>query len=182
MVFDPRIVVAVGDGSLADVETHQVEAFAQSPVETGNLHPCPLGQCQRVGQRNPRGVHHAVAFETVVGALNETVSPGTDDALSVDDHAGDTLETIFHVRAVTGGDDVLRQQDIDVGVLPRAHTAFLVVFREQSHLLFDDGQVFLVTAGEKGEGIEGAGDLIAGAGVGLHLFCQCFATLFEDLL
>ena len=88
----------------------------------------------------------------------------------------------FAVRAVTGGDDVLRQQDIDVGVLPRAHTAFLVVFREQSHLFFHDGQVFLVTAGEKGEGIEGAGDLIAGAGVGLHLFCQCFATLFEDLL
>ena len=46
VIFDPRVVIAVGDGTLADIETHQVEAFAQSLVETGNIHLCPLGQCQ----------------------------------------------------------------------------------------------------------------------------------------
>ena len=182
MVFDPRVVVAVRDGALADIETHQVQAFAQSLVETGNLHLCPLGQRQRVGQRNPRGVHHAVAFETVMRTLNEAVSPGTDDTLSIDDHAGDAFETVFHIGSIAGGDDVLGQQDVDVGVLPGAHAALLIVFREQPHLFFDDGQVLPVTAGEESEGVEGAGDLVACAGVGLHLFCQRFATLLEDLL
>ena len=65
-----------------------------------------------------------------MGPLNEAVSPGADDTLSFDDHAGDAFETVFHIGSIAGGDDVFRQQDVDVGVLPGAHAGFLIVFGE----------------------------------------------------
>ena len=66
MVFDPRMMIAIGDASFADVETQQTRSALDGLRDLRILHTRAASQHQPDGERDARRVHHAIAFEASV--------------------------------------------------------------------------------------------------------------------
>ena len=74
VVLDPRCVVAVWDGTFADVKAQQLEAALDGEIELGILHPRHARHDERSGERHPGGVHHSVSDQAAV-VPGELVAP-----------------------------------------------------------------------------------------------------------
>ena len=80
------------------------------------------GQYERVGERNSRSVHHAVAAEALTCIVDKSMTPGADGALTIDDHLGDAVQPVLNDGVVFCSEKIFGQEDVHVGITPRSNS------------------------------------------------------------
>ena len=110
----------------------------------------------------------------------EAMSPSADAALAVRGFQCEAFEAGEH-GGVTGCEDVLANEHHEVAVVPGEVAVGRKICGPSSFFCYE-GEVFIFSAGEKGEGVEGARDGIESFCVvwGAHSFGEGGASLLEN--
>ena len=119
--LNPRVVVAIGNRTLADVKAQQFRTAFNGEIHRRFFHAGFAGQHQRNGQRHSRRVHHPIAAESPIGS-RETVTPGAHRALAAGRFQCESPQTL-HDRLVAGRQHILGEEHCDVAVVPGLHGA-----------------------------------------------------------
>ena len=123
--LDPRVVVTVGDGTLARVEPQQPGTPFDGGSHLGILHPRFPCQHQPDGQYQPGRVHHAIPTQAPVRD-GEPVAPGSDRTLPRGGFHREPLQARQH-RLVAGRQRVLGEEQHAVAVVPALHPLVCIV-------------------------------------------------------
>ena len=153
----PRVVIAVGNCTLADIKAQKSCAALDGQVQCGVLHTGLAREHKPDGQRYSRRIHHPVAKEPAIGS-RKLVPPGTHGALPLCGVEGYPRKTGHHTR-ITSRKNVLGEEHHHVAVEPRLHVRSRK-FGCPLRLSFHQREVSRIARGQHGEGVERAGDRI----------------------